>query len=141
MKRSQKWFTGMLMAAAILSSSVFAPKANAYSLISLIGNGYVVSATGNSTSDTVLCIVLLPFCLLKDSTAPGKLTEKDLIDNGYSKSDVASIFKGQDAVLSYLTQSKSRISEKGALSSDQLAEKFAAIPGVTHEYVDFVRSN
>ena len=141
MKKTQTWIVGALAAVALISSSLYSPKANAYAFVSMMGHGYVVSATGRDSSDAILCVALFPFCLLKDKAAPGHLTAKDLLANSYSQAEVNSILAGQSAAVKYFTEKNMRVTEGNELSSDQLAERLADVPGATPEFIEFVRSN
>lgn len=140
MNRLKKFFiTGLAVAG--ISMAVYTPKADAYALISLIAYGYVPSVTGTDVGDTVLCIAVLPFCLLEEKMDASAITERDLRDNGYNQEEIGKIRAGQKAFMSFLEENKLRVEKSGDMTAGQLAAIMRNVPGMTAEYVDFFRSN
>jgi hypothetical protein len=125
---------------SVFGSLLYTPQSNAYALVSLVAYGYVVSATGNRGSDTIFCVALFPFCLLDQKMdGAANVTKEDLARNGYGSAEIEQIVAGQSAVVNHLAANNLRITEEGSLSFNQVLSFVSKVPGVTPEYVQFVR--
>ncbi len=88
----------------------------------------------------LLCVLYLPLCLLDQHGAPASsYSRQDLLDNGYSVSQVNQIERDQTAVMSDLRAKHQQLEIQSTDTRESLAKALRAIdPRVSDEYVDFV---
>ena len=129
-----------------LLATIPTPKAHAFGIIDLLGSGrlnYVGQPQDpGEFAATVLCVILLPLCILEESDeGTGLLATDSLLDSGYDASEAAAIIEGQNAVVGYLKKNDLGVTPDGAMTVEELVARFSAMPGVTPEYLDFVVQN
>lgn len=126
--------------ALALSVTMTGPQANAFAIIRGAATGdWGVGRpdTGREILAAVLCIALLPICLLEEETG-GQVSKESLLENGYTQEEAMRIMDGQTALVHYLKANNLSIRRQGDLTKDQLIEFIRQISGVTPEYEQFV---
>lgn len=135
-----------LFLAFSISCAVTAPKANAYMLVNSAYGGYaegVMSEIGSSPLTTILCVLLLPVCLLDEVAPEGmpSFTEEDLLNNGYTLAEIGALKQGQAKLSQWLRDNDLKLVREGSMDPRELAQTLGRIEGMTPEYVQFVLEN
>lgn len=123
-----------------LIASLTAPQAHAFGVLT----GFAFVGTPSSDADwsaTVLCVALLPLCILDEKTESYSFSKQDLVDNGYSAAAVDAIVNGQNALAAHLAASNSAITAEGSMTKADVVSFISTVKGVTPEYVKFVNEN
>lgn len=127
----------MLAMAAVVAVGISVPRPS-QALMAVVGESDILNGSG----DVILCLVLLPLCLLDKELEGLQVSEQTLRDNGYGETEIADIFEGQqmmlEAVKSKTFQVEKRILNQPYLLSMELEKQ---IPGIPQSYIEFVRNN
>jgi len=138
----------LAIALALVATVSAAPKkAQAFGLVNILATGsldYVgAPQTFGDLALTTLCLVFLPVCLL-DETAPANVSgfsQQDLLDNGYSLAEIASLQQGQVAFTGWLKAENKALVRDGNMPKEELVSLMSSIEGMTPEYIGFVLEN
>ena len=90
--------------------------------------------------EIVLCVILLPLCLLDEKATPSKVyTAQDLLDNGYTESAVAVIIQDQNQMMSELmSKGQTFVFEANDTPMTVESSLRAMDPEVSNDYINFV---
>lgn len=121
-------FKKSMLAVLATVSIVSAVPNQAHALMMVAQQSDILKGSG----DVILCLVLLPFCLLNDKGQVSQVTEQDLVGNGYTSSEIANIKAGQERVIDYMTSHKLN-------SATQMEETVEVLrPSLNSDYLEFV---
>jgi hypothetical protein len=127
----------MLTMAVVVAVGISIPRPS-HALMALVGESDILNGSG----DVILCLVLLPLCLLDKEVEGLQVSEQTLRDNGYGDAEIEDIFQGQQMMFKAIKAKKinveKRIMNKPKILSTELEKQ---IPGIPQSYIEFVRNN
>jgi hypothetical protein len=129
-------FVTLVAALAVGTQAIQPREAHAVLLVELAAGGpaYI------NLPEIVLCVFLLPICLLDQKATPATAySQQDLIDNGYSPSQIKVIEQDQVRIMTALQARGQRMVVEKTDNRASLAQGLRRIdPTVSDEYVGFV---
>lgn len=122
----------VLILVLVLSVSLTAlpQKANAFLVLS--GPSLGETDFAYNPEKIFLCVLLLPLCVLNDSADITQVSSQDLLDNGYTQSQISNIIVGQNEVADYMKANNMN-------AASQLPQAVQAIKATLNDdYLGFV---
>lgn len=131
MKTAQSKIKALVLVLAIsIGLTAMPQRANALLILEapLIGQpGYYYDPAA-----VLLCLFILPFCILNDSADIAHVSAQDLLDNGYNQAQINNIEAGQNDVANYMKANNMN-------SASQMPQAVEAIKGMLNDdYLSFV---
>lgn len=113
-------------------------KADALLLVA-VGSG---GTGGMDGAGMLLCLVLLPICILDKHQGDQNMTAKDLVDNGYTKDEIQQIMSDQQMISTSLKAKNLKIVVGSTDNSNTLERDIRKVyPGVSQTYLKFLAEN
>ncbi|MFL5783281.1 MAG: hypothetical protein ACJ76H_01645 [Bacteriovoracaceae bacterium] len=141
----KKMLMNFVLGLALISSAAYTPKAHAYLLIEGASgstpadgpwhDGIIVAA-----SYTVLCLIVLPLCLLdEEGNGQYATTASHLAANGYSQEEINQIIADQASTVVGLKSHRASLKIMSFDTRESIAKDLRTVnPSVSDTYINFI---
>ncbi len=125
-----------ILALTLLLGTMYSPRSQATIIFSDVSEGDLSEMT---FSGGLLCLILLPICLLDEETNAPSVSSESLLEQGYSPREVTTIMTEQGKMSELLLQQQARLVVTETDSRESIRRDILSVmPTASDTYINFV---